>query len=300
MNPFEQFNNDISVYELKDILSKYYGDFVAETSAGFLFKRFGGTKNTKSGILFHSKIFHNFSENASIPFGSYNPYALVLYYLFNNTDNKKLNKAILSKFNTFKSTYKLSKKNDVEKKAIITPNILANSTGERIYRISYNKNIINKANNNILAKHNTHYVNVKVALQNFKKIVKYGYSFSAYMKSDNCKHVAENTQLVDVIVLDIDNKTNYMSIQDFLKLKLDNFLFLYTSPSHKKEFHKYRVIFDIHNGCVKDNESYKILYKEYLEKLPNADKSTNNINRIWFSNTNAIIIDKYDKMEYKL
>ena len=91
-----------------------------------------------------------------------------------------------------------------------------------------------------------------------------------------------------LLFLDIDNEDlnkNYTSIDNFIENN-DNFLFVYTSYSHTKKKHKFRVGYFLDNYITSEDIMKKCI--NYLGRDLNFDKQCNTSDRGFFGNTNAI------------
>lgn len=72
----------------------------------------------------------------------------------------------------------------------------------------------------------------------------------------------------------------------------NNALFVYTTPSHKEEWNKFRIVFLLPNEFT-DIDSYKNLVEIFIKKFK-SDKACRNIDRMFFGSQNAEVVI-YDK-----
>lgn len=107
------------------------------------------------------------------------------------------------------------------------------------------------------------------------------------------KRKKANFQKQEIVALDFDNEgESYTSIEDILK---DDYIqqhasFLYKTFSHKKDHHKFRVVFFLDKPLIK-NKQVELLYKWLFRKFPTADTAVKDSSRLFFGGIDATEIN---------
>lgn len=166
--------------------------------------------------------------------------------------------------------------------------------------ISINKNILNKGNPTAHG-----WINADLTVEQLATHIKAGCSFSpGVLKSGvgDKKPTSNDVDYAELLVLDIDNDT--IGIDGKKRKKNENEKYLdfnvlitkpwcikyallaYTTPSHKPEHHKFRLVFELPKSIQADE--YSRIAKVFNVKI-GADIACSNIDRMFFGNSNADI-----------
>lgn len=114
-------------------------------------------------------------------------------------------------------------------------------------------------------------------------ITKQGYAFSNIFRGGR-KRKSDFIQ-GNVFTLDIDEGLTINAALENTFIK-DNAAFIYTTPSHTAEKHKFRIIF-ICSLPVVGQKSYEMVVASFLELFPQADKACKDCSRLYYGNPNA-------------
>lgn len=76
----------------------------------------------------------------------------------------------------------------------------------------------------------------------------------------------------------------------------ENAVLVYTTPNHKEDWHKLRVVFFL-NRPLLNHKQVTALYVQLLAKYPQADKSIKNCNRLFYGGHNYFITGAENVLE---
>jgi hypothetical protein len=170
------------------------------------------------------------------------------------------------------------------------------------FNLSINFNIIDKGKVSAIGWRND--------IMNAEKLAKHvhnGFAFSVGSIrnpiADNPKPKADDIDFAQLVCVDIDNSDKKVIIPEpnywsYNRIVNDNFvknnaLLVYTSPSHSKAWNRVRVVFLL-DKRIQDKEEYKEICLALINYFgAAADKSINNIDRLFFGSTNC----KYDVLD---
>ena len=167
------------------------------------------------------------------------------------------------------------------------------------FQLSVNKNMINKANPSLYGWRNAEFTGQELADH-----IRNGFAFSPGVLKPNAtgrKPAIKDIKFAQILAIDIDNDIkSYNSItkkydkriktsdegywtyeeakaNDFVKA---NALLVYTTPSHKPDFERFRIVFVIEKQISSPDEFRKSI--SYLIEKLGGDKSCSNIDRLFY------------------
>lgn len=163
------------------------------------------------------------------------------------------------------------------------------------FKISLNKSIINKAdssNRKTMMKFTSEFENFELTQEEiFSEITVKGFAFcSAYLKENEhgfCYKKEDNFIGSNVLAVDVDNtnkdgskkskEQGYCSFEEIQNIPIVKELssFVYTTPSHKKDHHRFRIVF-LTAQFVNDKERYKKAITS-LNQLFGGDPATTSV-----------------------
>ena len=149
-------------------------------------------------------------------------------------------------------------------------------------KLSVNKKIINK---NKIQKYMGYLDGYyRLSVNDFvNKVIKKGYSWTGGKFKNNHRH-KKNFIQSEIIGIDVDEGTQLNKIFND-KFTQENALLLYTSTSHSKSNHRFRIVFKLPEPIKNSNEIEQIIKK--LIKYYNSDSNCSDCSRIFYGNTNA-------------
>ncbi len=175
------------------------------------------------------------------------------------------------------------------------------------FMLSINKNMLNKANPSTYGWKNIEFSGAELAEHVYE-----GFAFSPGIlkpKASGRKPDIKDIKSAQILALDIDNEIKsyntvskkydkriktiaegYLTIDavkqdEFIR---NNALLIYTTPSHKLEFHRFRIVFVIDKQITLADEYRKII--SILIDKYGADKSCSNIDRLFYGNRNCEVV----------
>ncbi len=169
------------------------------------------------------------------------------------------------------------------------------------FKLSINKNMINKANPSTWGWKNAEFTGEELADH-----VREGFAFSpAVLKSTakSSKPSIKDVNFAQILAIDIDNdvkaynslskkydkhiksiEEGYLTFEeasnnDFIK---SNALLVYSTPSHNDDCHRFRIVFVIEDE-ISNPAEYREIISVLIEKF-GGDKSCSNIDRLFYGN----------------
>lgn len=170
---------------------------------------------------------------------------------------------------------------------------------EMKFNLSINKNMINKANPSLYGWRNAEFTGDELA-----EHIRNGFAFSPGILKPNAsgrKPSIKDIQSAQILAIDIDNdiksynsitkkydkrkKTEqegywYFAAAKFNNFIIENALLIYTTPSHKSDFERFRIVFVIEN-TITNPEDYRKAITVLIDKF-GGDKSCSNIDRLFY------------------
>lgn len=137
-------------------------------------------------------------------------------------------------------------------------------------------------------KYNGRFRNEQVTITQFIQAIQSGYAFSTWVKNYRKR---QNFILGEVVALDMDTKDERSS---FDYLAQDPFIcrnasFLYTTPSHRPDAPKCRVVFVL-DKAICNPDKYTLLAESLLFKYGAADKRCKDPARIFYGSLNCAVM----------
>lgn len=175
------------------------------------------------------------------------------------------------------------------------------------FQLSINKNMLNKANPSTWG-----WRNVEFSGEELAEHIKEGFAFSPAVLRPNAKATKpsiKDVNFAQILAIDIDNDIkSYNSITKkydkrkkteqegylcydaakFNNFLIENALFVYTTPSHKEDWHRFRIVFVQNEGIYNPVE-----YREKISILIDrfgGDKSCSNIDRLFYGNRDCDMV----------
>ena len=173
-----------------------------------------------------------------------------------------------------------------------------------IFNLSINKNMINKANPSLFGWRNVEFTGEQLA-----EHIQNGLAFSPGVLKPTAsgrKPGIKDINFAQILAIDIDNDIKtYNTItkkydkriknmdegywtyeeaksDDFIK---ENALLIYTTPSHKPDFERFRIVFVIEKQITRP-DVYRDSISILIDKF-GGDKSCSNIDRLFYGNRNC-------------
>jgi len=158
---------------------------------------------------------------------------------------------------------------------------------ERVYRIAVNNQVKDKTKD--YKKLNECFKNSILTVKQISETIAKGHSIiCAKLKTDGkgiIKRNNESWECSELIALDIDSG---LTIDECFQIpQTKHALIIYTSPSHKQDKHRFRILFDL-PYLETNRQRYREILSNFIE-IYKADKQCKDIARIYFGNTNAEI-----------
>ncbi len=179
---------------------------------------------------------------------------------------------------------------------------------ERVYRVCINKEVIDKNLNRDNLPHlkangnpdfeplTTNFKNYYLTLQEIMEMVMLGFSivFCSMKENEqgNTRRCSASFVEADLFALDFDKG---IQIPDFIDLKPEGLIGIYTTCSHTEENHRFRAIFEL-PFCVKQGKCYSQIVKEYADFF-NADKTTDCC-RVFYGSSQGTFINCINGVQY--
>lgn len=162
---------------------------------------------------------------------------------------------------------------------------------ERVFSLMINGNLIDKPSADVIRANQHKFNKYRITLKELIQCIGKGYAILPSVLSPNDKGKFERKaylwQYSDLLFLDVDGS---ITIDEALsKPEIKQASFLYTTPSHTNEKHRFRIVFAL-SGRVRDVETYKAIHLHY-SNIFRADKNCKDTSRFYFGNRNAIIYD---------
>ena len=256
-------------------------------------------------------LFHSFTSNSNLPNKksgkqTYSPAEIICHYGYNG-DWSSACKYFRSQLGTDITFAPMPERKPTEPLHFdfsdVSKDFLYNDSGERLYRFSLNKTILNKNFNPIL---NSPYENYSALTNNFKNVALTAQELAGFIGAGNAicpatlkndfKRKQDNWDFAELLIIDIDGT---MTIQDCMRIeKTQTALLIYTTPSHSFEKHRFRIIFHL-PYIEKNSERYKALIKSYAD-IYKADKQATSIVNSFYGNSNAemYLIQENKQIQY--
>ena len=157
---------------------------------------------------------------------------------------------------------------------------------EKTYRIGLNHCIKDKPARGSGVNHATDWLTGEVTRADFIEHVRSGYAFSAHYKESY--RTTENFICSDVVAADIDGA---LTIDEALAMPfvMDFASFIYTTPSHTEDIHRFRVVFMLDHTITKAKEWSDCLLGIAL-KL-GGDRSIRDAGRLFYGSSNCELFD---------
>ncbi|TAE23095.1 MAG: hypothetical protein EAZ92_14985 [Candidatus Kapaibacterium sp.] len=168
---------------------------------------------------------------------------------------------------------------DAERKVVQE---FSNVDAERLYRCAVNTNANNK---NVLCSYGNFldsFQQTALRFEQLKDVIKQGFTIAPFLFLER-KNQA-NWLGAELVFIDVDSGLN---VYDAIQMDAtQQCLFLYTSPSHTEEQHRYRVVFAL-SSFERSINAYRRILEKFIE-LYKADSSCSDPAKHYFGNTNAI------------
>lgn len=180
------------------------------------------------------------------------------------------------------------------------------------FQLSVNKNMINKANPSTYG-----WRNAELSGEELADHIRNGFAFSPGVLKPNVsgrKPSIKDIKFAQILAIDIDNdiksynnitkkydkriKTSDEGYWTYNEAKADDFvkenaLLIYTTPSHKADFERFRIVFVIERQ-IQSPDEYRKAISFLIEKL-GGDKSCSNIDRLFYGHRDCQL-DYFDKI----
>lgn len=159
----------------------------------------------------------------------------------------------------------------------------------RMYDFQVNETFHNKPSDEVIKQNLCNFTMCRGDVEDIILEITRGFGIMpGIMQSDGkFKSKSENWIYSDLLFIDVDGS---LSIDEALRIpETQSALFIYTTPSHSDEKHRFRIVFAF-PGRVRDSTEYYRVF-DYYTKLYRADKKCRNLNRFFYGNDNAIIFN---------
>lgn len=154
----------------------------------------------------------------------------------------------------------------------------------RLFKIGINETIIDKPPVGSPVNHAVNWQNKELTTDEFISHVKCGHAFSAHFR-ENYRNT-QNFICSDVIAADVDGT---MTLEEALGSSFikDNATFIYTTPRHNEEEHRFRVVFLLEQTISRSGD-WRDALLGLAHKL-GSDKSIKDAARLLYGNTKATV-----------
>lgn len=157
---------------------------------------------------------------------------------------------------------------------------------ERTFKIGLNRFIINKPPRGSGVNHATDWAPVEISKQQLISHIQSGFAISAHYKDDyrqSGNFICSDFIAADMDgTMDLDEALNTPFIQKFAS-------FIYTTPSHTEDIHRFRVVFLLDDTITRANDWAHCLLG--LAIRLGSDKSVGDAARLFYGSTNSQLID---------
>lgn len=153
---------------------------------------------------------------------------------------------------------------------------------ERLYRCAVNTNANNK---NVLCPYGQFldaFWQTALPLERLKNVIKQGFTIAPFLFTGRKNQ--EHWLGAELLFIDVDEGLN---LQEVIQMETtQQCLFIYTSPSHTEEHHRYRVVFSL-PSFERSINAYRCILEKLIE-VYKADTSCSDPAKHYFGNTNAL------------
>lgn len=161
---------------------------------------------------------------------------------------------------------------------------------KRLYDVMINQHYHNKPPDNII-KANLHYFKYyRLTADRLINAIVHGFAIMpGILQTVDGKFESKSEYWIysDLLFIDVDGT---ITLDEALKIpETQSALFLYSTPSHTPEKHRFRIVFAF-PGRVRDSTEYYKVF-DYYTKIYKADPKCRNLNRFFYGNDNAIIFN---------
>ncbi len=175
---------------------------------------------------------------------------------------------------------------------------LYDAEGNRLLRVAFNQNIINKPNGSIPINNKFYNASARIeVLIAFVTRIGCAFSPSQFVNQQGeynngadhrfwCDRRSTSWVGSEILALDFDGT---MSMEDFKQSAYyKHCVFAYTTPSHTAENHRYRAVWVLPR-FITEQRAYRAMVKKFIEYY-NADSKCKDLARFYYGNSNAIVM----------